>query len=282
MRIAQIAPLIESVPAEALRRDGTYRLLPDRGAGAAGPRGDVCSRAAIPRRRPNSWPASPRRFAWRRSTTRCPIACCSSRSSAAALATSTSRTSTPISFTSRSRAVSAAPAVTTLHGRLDLPFYRPLFSEFAEMPVVSISDDQRRRLPARWIATVLHGLPPDLYSLSGRRPADIWRSSAGSARKSVPTARSRSRGAPASSSRSRPRSTRSTKAISRTRSARSSTIQGSNISARSTTAEKQAFLGGALALLFPIDWPEPFGLVQIEAMACGTPVIAWRRGSVPR
>ena len=59
-----------------------------------------------------------------------------------------------------------APAVTTLHGRLDLPFYRPLLQEFADMPVVSISDDQRRRLPARWIATVLHGLPPNLYSFS--------------------------------------------------------------------------------------------------------------------
>src|SRR5579864_2061484 len=59
-----------------------------------------------------------------------------------------------------------APTVTTLHGRLDLPFYRPLLQEFADMPVVSISDDQRRRLPARWVATVLHGLPPNLYSLS--------------------------------------------------------------------------------------------------------------------
>ena len=58
------------------------------------------------------------------------------------------------------------PSVTTLHGRLDLPFYRPLLDEFPDMPLVSISDDQRRLLPARWIATVLHGLPRDLYSFS--------------------------------------------------------------------------------------------------------------------
>jgi glycosyltransferase involved in cell wall biosynthesis len=58
------------------------------------------------------------------------------------------------------------PSVTTLHGRLDLPFYQLLLDEFPEMPLVSISDDQRRLLPAQWIATVLHGLPRDLYSFS--------------------------------------------------------------------------------------------------------------------
>ncbi len=173
------------------------------------------------------------------------------------------------------------PSVTTLHGRLDLPFYQLLLDEFPEMPLVSISDDQRRLLPAKWIATVLHGLPPDLYSFSsageGGYLAFLGRISPEKrADRAIEIAKRA--GVPL-------------KLAAKVDKADESyfnemirpLLKGPGVEyiGEINDSEKQAFLGGASALLFPIDWPEPFGLVQIEAMACGTPVVGWRRGSVP-
>ena len=125
------------------------------------------------------------------------------------------------------------------------------------------------------------GCPPACCRSRRAPRAGIWRFSGGSARKSGPTTRSRSRGAPACRSRSRPRSIASIRPISTRSSGRCCATRWSSSSARSANRTRAAFLGDASALLFPIDWPEPFGLVMIEAMACGTPVIAYRRGSVP-
>lgn len=172
------------------------------------------------------------------------------------------------------------PTVTTMHGRLDLPGYGPLFSEFMDTPLVSISDDQRRPLPARWVATIYHGLPKNLF-----RPGDG------------------SGGYLAYLGRMSPEK-RPDRAIEIARRAGVELRMAAKVNrveqryfddvvrpllagpgveylGEINEAEKQRFLGDARALLFPIDWPEPFGLVMIEAMACGTPVIGWRCGSVP-
>jgi glycosyltransferase involved in cell wall biosynthesis len=172
------------------------------------------------------------------------------------------------------------PVVTTLHGRLDLPWLLPVVREFSEQRVIAISDAQRRQLPeASWIGTVRHGLPRDLYRFgdgSGGYLAFVGRISV---------------------------EKRVDRAI--------AIAVGSGVPLRIAAkidpndadyfhahieplldhplvefvgelddAEKDAFIGNAAALLFPIDWPEPFGLAMIEALACGTPVIAWPHGSV--
>ena len=170
--------------------------------------------------------------------------------------------------------------VTTLHGRLDMPELRPLFDEFADMPLISISDAQRTPLPdAGWIGTVHHGLPLDLLTFHpgpGTYLAFLGRI------------------APE-------------KRVDRAIAIATACGQPLKIAAKVDPADrdyyereirhlldnplvefigeigehqKSAFLGGASALLFPIDWPEPFGLVMIEALACGTPVVAFRGGSV--
>jgi glycosyltransferase involved in cell wall biosynthesis len=177
----------------------------------------------------------------------------------------------------------AAPAVTTMHGRLDLPEYPPLFAEFADMPLVSISDAQRRPLPvpARWIATVAHGLPAGLYSFSpGDSPGYLAFLGRICPEKRPDLAIQIARTAGVE-----------LKIAAKVDRVDETYFQevirpllkdpGVEYVGEINDRGKQAFLAGALALLFPIDWPEPFGLVQIEAMACGTPVIAWRRGSVP-
>lgn len=172
------------------------------------------------------------------------------------------------------------PHVTTLHGRLDIPDLAPLYHEFRDMPVVSISNSQREPLPdANWQATVYHGLPPDLLRFHpepGKYLAFIGRFSP---------------------------EKRADRAIEIARQARMPLKLAAKVDAVDKAyfeseikpllddplfefvgeigdERKEEFLGNAYALLFPIDWPEPFGLVMIEAMACGTPVIAYRQGSV--
>jgi glycosyltransferase involved in cell wall biosynthesis len=179
---------------------------------------------------------------------------------------------------SRNRQV---PNITTLHGRLDLPDLVALYKEFTEVPVVSISNAQREPLPwLNWQATVYHGLPPDLYRFhpeEGKYLAFLGRICAD-------------------------------KGIEDAIECAKQTGIELRISAKvdhadeeyfeqvikplldhplikfvgeTADAEKNEFLGNALALLAPIRWPEPFGIVMIEAMACGTPVIAFGQGSVP-
>ncbi len=173
------------------------------------------------------------------------------------------------------------PQVTTLHGRLDLPELVPLYRRFPQMPLVSISHSQRRPLAwANWHATVYHGLPEDLFAFepdAGNYFVFIGRISP---------------------------EKRLDRAIDIALQCDMPLYIGAKIDKADETyfkehikpllrhpriqflgeigqREKRELLGHASALLFPIDWPEPFGLVMIEAFSCGTPVIAYPHGSVP-
>lgn len=173
------------------------------------------------------------------------------------------------------------PSLTTLHGRLDLPDLVPLYKEFLEMPVVSISNAQRAPLPwLNWQGTVYHGLPENLYKFHekpGKYLVFLGRISP-------------------------------EKRLDRAIEIAKRTGMELKIAAKIDKhdkeyyldkikpllnhplieyigevgeKEKEKLLGNAYALVFPIDWLEPFGLVMIESMACGTPVIAWSVGSIP-
>jgi glycosyltransferase involved in cell wall biosynthesis len=171
--------------------------------------------------------------------------------------------------------------VTTMHGRLDLPELRPLYREFNDIPVVSISQAQREPLPeAKWTGTVYHGLPPDRLSFHpepGRYLAFLGRVSP---EKRVDRAIriAVACGLPL-------RIAAKVDPIDRGYFEREIRPLLDNplieFIGEIGEAQKSEFLGQAKALLFPIDWPEPFGLVMIEALACGTPVIAFDGGSVP-
>jgi glycosyltransferase involved in cell wall biosynthesis len=173
--------------------------------------------------------------------------------------------------------------LTTLHGRLDLPDLAPFYSAFPEMPLVSISDAQRRPMPpVNWISTVHHGLPKDLLPFNERAEsgylAFLGRISPekGPDRAIEVAART---GLPL----------KIAAKIDATDERYWRDVIAPMIAACPNVEfvgeinehQKAGFLGNARALLFPIDWPEPFGLVMIEAMACGTPVIAFDNGSVP-
>jgi glycosyltransferase involved in cell wall biosynthesis len=173
--------------------------------------------------------------------------------------------------------------VTTLHGRLDIPDLQFVYREFAGVPIVSISDAQRRPLAwANWQATVYHGLPPNLYRFHERSGDYLAFLGRVSPEKRVDRAIRIARrvGMPLKIA---------AKIDTANRGYYKNRIEpllrnsGSFVEFVGEIGEvaKQEFLGNAYALLFPIDWPEPFGLVMIEALACGTPVIAYHNGSVP-
>jgi glycosyltransferase involved in cell wall biosynthesis len=173
------------------------------------------------------------------------------------------------------------PFLTTLHGRLDLPEFWPLYDQFRQVPLVSISDAQRRPLPhANFVATVQHGLPEALLQPQPVKPgylAFLGRI-APEKRPDAAILIARRAGIPLKIA---AKVDRVDEAYYRDRIR--PLIDGRHVEliGEIGDADKSEFLSGAIALLLPIEWPEPFGLVMIEAMACGTPVIAFNHGSVP-
>jgi glycosyltransferase involved in cell wall biosynthesis len=175
----------------------------------------------------------------------------------------------------------ATRTLTTLHGRQDLVDLKPFYSRFGEMPLVSISHDQRRSLPrANFVATIHHGIPADMYRPSfeqGRYLAFLGRISP-EKRPDRAIRIARAVGIPL----------KIAAKVDKVdedyfRNDILPLIHGPGVEfiGEINEREKTQFLGEAAALLFPVDWPEPFGLVMIEAMACGTPVLAFRCGSIP-
>ncbi len=173
------------------------------------------------------------------------------------------------------------PHVTTLHGRLNIPDLVPLYRRFPHEPVVSISDAQRAPLPwLNWQGTVYHGLPADAFSSRVRQSGYLAFVGRISPEKRPDRAIEIAR-----------RSGKQLKIAAKVDNSDRDYFEreirplldspGVEFVGEIGEEDKRAFLGNAAALLFPIDWPEPFGLVMIEALACGTPAIAWRCGSVP-
>ncbi|WFU18889.1 glycosyltransferase family 4 protein [Bradyrhizobium sp. CB3481] len=172
--------------------------------------------------------------------------------------------------------------LTTLHGRQDLPDHMPFYRRFADMPLVSISNAQRSPLPrANFVATVYHGLPLDLhipsYNPKGDYLAFLGRISP-EKRPDRAIAIARAAGLPLKIA---AKVDKADDAYFRGVIAPMLNEPGIEFIGEINENAKSEFLGEAAALLFPIDWPEPFGLVMIEAMACGTPVLAFRCGAVP-
>lgn len=175
----------------------------------------------------------------------------------------------------------AVPHLTTLHGRLNMKELQAIYNTFDQQPVVSISDHQRLPLPqANWVGTVYHGMPQDQYIFNpdkGQYLAFLGRIS--------PEKRVDRAIKIAIANNKRIKIAAKIDKVDRAYYEREIEPLMQNplveFIGEINDEEKCGFLGNAEALLFPIDWPEPFGLVMIEAMACGTPVIAFKNGSVP-
>lgn len=175
----------------------------------------------------------------------------------------------------------AEKTVTTLHGRLDLKDLPAVYQRWPQFPLVSISDDQRRPLPfANWAATVHHGMDAGVYRFQPRSEGYLAFLGRISPEKRPDRAIAIAK-----------RLGRTLKIAAKVDAADRAYFEEKiepllhdpliEFVGEIGDHQKSAFLGGADALLFPIDWPEPFGLVMIEAMACGTPVVAYACGSVP-
>ena len=173
------------------------------------------------------------------------------------------------------------PHLTTLHGRLDVPDLVPLYREFSEMPVISISDAQRAPLPwINWQGTVHHGMPEDRFvpcMKPGKYLAVLGRVSP---EKGVDKAIEIALGT-GMPLKIAAKIDRADKDYFETRIKPMLNHELIEYVGEISDMEKNEFLGNAAALLFPINWSEPFGIVLIEAMACGLPVIAYPLGSVP-
>jgi glycosyltransferase involved in cell wall biosynthesis len=176
----------------------------------------------------------------------------------------------------------AGRTVTTLHGRQDLPDLHPLYVGFDDMPLVSISNAQRFPIPnANLVATVYHGIPTNLFRLStparGGYAAFLGRI-APEKRPDRAIMIARAAGMPLKIA---AKVDRADEVYFRNQIEPLLDDPGVEFIGEINDEQKAQFLADAQALLFPIDWPEPFGLSMIEAMACGTPVLAFRCGSVP-
>jgi glycosyltransferase involved in cell wall biosynthesis len=182
------------------------------------------------------------------------------------------------------------PVLTTLHGRLDLPDLQPLYTEFDDVPLVSISNAQRLPVPgANWAATIYHGIELEQFSFNPEGGGYLAFLGRISPEKGLDTAIriARRAGVPLLIGARMPLPHTHDPEVRKDWEYWENEVQplleGKQVELLGQLggSEKSDFLGNAAALLFPIRWPEPFGLVIAEALACGTPVLALRAGSVP-
>lgn len=173
------------------------------------------------------------------------------------------------------------PYITTMHGRLDLPYLVPLYRHFSEQPLISISDSQRTPVPwANWLTTVYHGMPTDLHQYESN-PGDYFLfigrlSPEKRVDRAIDIAIQCGRPIYIAAKLNKSDEAYFKESIKPLLRHPLVTYVG-----EVGDTEKRELLEHATALLFPIDWPEPFGLVMIESLSCGTPVIAYANGAVP-